>query len=233
MMTSRRNTAATPALVGNKKKPRKPYTISRPREKWSGEEHERFVRSLLMFGRDWKTIAQFVGTKTATQIRSHAQKFFLKAHKLGFAAALPPPHPRRADVLLPPPQPHSFDDATPVTMTSSSSAGARQSVDWAWCWPGQDDSFMAAPNSDAEEASAGGEALFAECLLRDDTVVQLPLSPGDLRFAEVYRFVGDVFGSGASRPVEAHLQSLHGVDPVVAETILLVLGNLQDNLCAY
>jgi hypothetical protein len=59
------------------------------------------------------------------------------------------------------------------------------------------------------------------------------LSPDDdLRFAEVFRFVGDVFGSAAPRPVEAHLQRLHVMDPVVAETVLLVLSNLLANLCA-
>jgi hypothetical protein len=35
----------------------------------------------------------------------------------------------------------------------------------------------------------------------------------------VYRFVGDVFGSGAVRPAEAELQRLEGVDPVVVDTV--------------
>ncbi|TVU17416.1 hypothetical protein EJB05_33453, partial [Eragrostis curvula] len=168
------------------KKVRKAYTISRPREKWTADEHDRFVHALLIFGRDWKTIEQFVGTKTATQIRSHAQKYFLKAHKLGHTTALPSPHPRRAAVLA--------------------AAGVQQSAsDWAG----------------------------ASLPVHDEKTVQLPLSPDDLRFAEVYAFIGDVFGSGAPRPVEAQLQRLHGADPVVAETILLVLRNLEDNLCAW
>lgn len=40
---------------------------------------------------------------------------------------------------------------------------------------------------------------------------------GDPRFALVYRFVGDVFGSGG--PVEAQLQRLRGVDPAVVDTV--------------
>jgi hypothetical protein len=42
----------------------------------------------------------------------------------------------------------------------------------------------------------------------------------------VYRFVGDVLGSS----VEAQLHRLLGADPVVVDTVLRVLANLQDNL---
>ncbi|PWZ54330.1 Myb-like protein G [Zea mays] len=135
------------------KKSRKPYVVSRPRERWTADEHGRFLHALLLFGRDWKRVQAFVATKTGTQIRSHAQKHFLRADKkLGLA--VPPP---------------------------------------------------------------------------DVETVQLPLSPDDLRFAQVYRFVGDVFGCGAMWPVEAQLQRLLGADPVVVDTILRVLANLQDN----
>ncbi|WOL00676.1 protein REVEILLE 8-like isoform X1 [Canna indica] len=70
------------------KKLRKPYTITKSRDRWTAEEHERF-------GRDWKKIEDFVGTKTTIQIRSHAQKYFLKVQKIGLAAHVPPPHPKR------------------------------------------------------------------------------------------------------------------------------------------
>ncbi|TVU17365.1 hypothetical protein EJB05_33394, partial [Eragrostis curvula] len=117
-------------------------------------------------------------------------------------------------------------------------AGAQQSVDWASrsgpaaaCWSNHDDSFMMAPNG-SEHVLAGGASPSNEAWLLQEDTIQLPLSPDDLRFAEVYAFVGDVFGSGTPRPVEAQLQRLHGMDPFVAETILLVLRNLQDNLCA-
>ncbi|XP_024313126.1 uncharacterized protein LOC100834369 isoform X2 [Brachypodium distachyon] len=84
----------TPPGAG--KKARKPYTITRPRERWSPDEHERFLDAMLRFGRDWKKIEEHVRTKTTVQIRSHAQKYFLKVQKLGLAAGLPPHHPIRS-----------------------------------------------------------------------------------------------------------------------------------------
>ncbi|KAL5225966.1 hypothetical protein ABZP36_012605 [Zizania latifolia] len=171
------------------KKARKPYTITRPRERWSGAEHSRFLDALLLFGRDWKRIQEFVGTKTAIQIRSHAQKHFLKACRFGLAGDLPLPfHPRRAGAVA-------------VKYQQQ-----QQSLDW--------------PCNSSPQAFLQNES------------IPLPISPDELGFAQVYRFVGDVFGSGAAWPVEAHLQKLRVMDPVVAETILLVLRNLEANLAA-
>lgn len=68
-------------------KVRKPYTITKKREKWSEEEHALFVESLKKYGRAWRKIEAHIGTKTAVQIRSHAQKFFSKLQKEQHARA--------------------------------------------------------------------------------------------------------------------------------------------------
>uniref|UniRef100_A0A7S3QV60 Smr domain-containing protein n=1 Tax=Dunaliella tertiolecta TaxID=3047 RepID=A0A7S3QV60_DUNTE len=74
-------------------KPRKAYVLTKTRESWSEEEHGRFVEALRLYARDWKRIEEHVGTKSATQIRSHAQKHFHKAVQQG--EEIPPPRAKR------------------------------------------------------------------------------------------------------------------------------------------
>ncbi|KAJ1609992.1 Myb domain-containing protein [Cryptosporidium canis] len=64
---------------GFEKGPRKKrYMLGQNVGKWTDEEHNRFVMALKKFGRNWTLVQQEVKTRTLVQIRSHAQKYFLK-----------------------------------------------------------------------------------------------------------------------------------------------------------
>ena len=49
--------------------------------RWSKEEHKKFIEAIIKFGNDWKEVQAYINTRTSTQARSHAQKFFEKIKK--------------------------------------------------------------------------------------------------------------------------------------------------------
>ena len=46
--------------------------------RWHLGEHKRFLEAIIKFGNDWKKVEKYIGTRTSSQARSHAQKFFIK-----------------------------------------------------------------------------------------------------------------------------------------------------------
>lgn len=49
--------------------------------RWTNEEHEKFIEGILKFGNEWKRVQSIIKTRSSTQARSHAQKFFLRMKK--------------------------------------------------------------------------------------------------------------------------------------------------------
>ena len=38
----------------------------------------RFIEAINFYGNEWKEVQKYIGTRSSNQVRSHAQKFFLK-----------------------------------------------------------------------------------------------------------------------------------------------------------
>ena len=47
--------------------------------RWTEEERNRFIQGIILYGNNWKKVKTLFTTRSAAQVRSHAQKFF---HKL-------------------------------------------------------------------------------------------------------------------------------------------------------
>ena len=50
--------------------------------RWSQNEHIKFLRAYVNFGKKYKLSQKYIGSRNSTQIRSHAQKFFRKLKTL-------------------------------------------------------------------------------------------------------------------------------------------------------
>ncbi|KAM7526257.1 hypothetical protein LguiA_016159 [Lonicera macranthoides] len=232
------------------KKVRKPYTITKSRESWTDEEHDKFLEALQLFDRDWKKIEDFVGSKTVIQIRSHAQKYFLKVQKNGAIAHVPPPRPKRKathpypqkapkNVLLPLeasmayPSLHSLApgyspwDDTSMLINSPSSG----------IMPTQDEYNLHGVEVDMRSKGAARISNIDISGIGNSSKT-LPISEltqqgkqgspvhGIPDFAEVYSFIGSVFDP----ETKGHVQKLKEMDPINFETVLLLMRNLTVNL---
>ncbi|KAG6576695.1 Protein REVEILLE 6, partial [Cucurbita argyrosperma subsp. sororia] len=233
------DTAATSLRDDLLKRARKPYTITKCRESWTEPEHDKFLEAIQLFDRDWKKIEAFVGSKTVIQIRSHAQKYFLKVEKSGTGEHLPPPRPKRkaarpypqktstnALALVSGPFQSSSLEPNYIIKPDSSSAPA---------------SFMADNSTQMVNfsQSARGQVIENNCCSSTDRTtrarfptkssveehnkLQLRVLPD---FGQVYNFIGSVFDPKASD----HLQKLKQMDQIDVETVMLLMRNLAINL---
>ncbi len=41
-----------------------------------------FYIAIILYGKDWKKVEDYVGTRSGSQVRSHAQKYFIKIVKI-------------------------------------------------------------------------------------------------------------------------------------------------------
>ncbi|CAG7909798.1 protein REVEILLE 6 isoform X2 [Brassica rapa] len=233
------------------KKIRKPYTISKSRESWTEPEHDKFLEALQLFDRDWKKIEAFIGSKTVIQIRSHAQKYFLKVQKSGTAEHLPPPRPKRkaahpypqkAQKNVQPQVPGSFKstaepndpsymfrpESSSMLMTSPPPTAAAAAP---WINNVQTISFTPLPKAGAGANNNCSSSSENTPRPRSNKDTNVQANPGhSLRvlpdFGQVYSFIGSVFDPYASN----HLQKLKKMDPIDVETVLLLMRNLSINL---
>ncbi|GAB2265152.1 Protein REVEILLE 6 [Dionaea muscipula] len=213
------------------KRARKPYTITKSRESWTEPEHDKFFEALQLFDRDWKKIEAYIGSKTAIQIRSHAQKYFLKVQKSGSNEHLPPPRPKRKAAHPYPQKAAKYDH--PPALKSPSDGAALSS------WSGNCAQEVGKPHVTKGNMSSTGRLAANNCSsstestpmaqANNETKEQLKHGP-PLRvlpdFVQVYSFIGSVFDPDASN----HLQRLKRMDPIDVETVLLLMRNLSINL---
>ncbi|RDX88526.1 Protein REVEILLE 8, partial [Mucuna pruriens] len=214
---------------GSGKKVRKPYTITKSRESWSEEEHDKFLEALQLFDRDWKKIEDFVGSKTVIQIRSHAQKYFLKVQKNGTVAHVPPPRPKRK-ATHPYPQKASKNVVSILFDMKSICNGCTK-----WNFPPL---IMLYDVTDSADIGSNGITRIGQSSLsgvvnstRNATEMpqqgkQAPVLHGLPDFAEVYSFIGSVFDPDT----KGHVQKLKEMDPINFETVLLLMKNLTVNI---
>ncbi|KAG6520159.1 hypothetical protein ZIOFF_017196 [Zingiber officinale] len=218
------------------KKTRKAYTITKSRESWTEQDHDKFLEALQLFDRDWKKIEAFVGSKTVIQIRSHAQKYFLKVQKNGTNEHVPPPRPKRKAVH-PYPQKAAKNGVSSTRESTSmpgnhttmtvSSLIQRSEQPVSTCHLKKDAvvnaGVLTANNSSCTSTESPGTWSSCEAIDQENLVTSLPIMPD---FAQVYGFLGSLFDPSAS----GHLQKLKAMDPIDVETVLILMRNLALNL---
>jgi len=226
----------------NSRKTRKPYTITKARENWTDEEHSKFLEALKLYDRDWKKIEKFIGTKSVIQIRSHAQKYFLKVQKNNTGERIPPPRPKRKS-SQPYPQKQKQDPVSIPWVTSpenmtvnpylSNPAAFTHWMASNGLLPG-----VVSPNFNPSHA-VESQRQQQEQLQQAQHYLQQAMTAAqqNLRsvhqdpqqgpnFGKIYSFLGSLFDPAATN----HAESLSEMSPIDRETIQLLMHNLALNL---
>ncbi|XP_042055651.1 protein REVEILLE 3-like isoform X2 [Salvia splendens] len=235
------------------KKVRKPYTITKSRENWTEMEHEKFLEALHLFDRDWKKIGAFVGSKTVIQIRSHAQKHFMKVQKNGASEHVPPPRPKRKAAH---PYPHKAPKKVASQPSEPLSSGPLLDPKYAvglqsvsvptniinskslnHCTPPVP-TGCSSPISSDDFALPGGAMNWSSS---SDDVIPGRWESSEMNshvkekvignralpdFAQVYCFIGRLYDSS----VRDHLTELKKMDPINIKMVLMLMNNLLANL---
>ncbi|XP_015584565.1 protein REVEILLE 6-like [Ricinus communis] len=242
------------------KKIRKPYTITKSRESWTEQEHDKFLEALQLFDRDWKKIEAFVGSKTVIQIRSHAQKYFLKVQKNGTSERVPPPRPKRK-AAHPYPQ-KAPKNATPVvTQMASLFQSPPVSIEPGYVYQPDSSSVLGNPVTGGtltswsfntvtpvnlpqvtkDDVGLARQTIAHNCCC-SSTNESTPrtwqtseiIDPGDqgkpMRVMPDFAQVYSFIGSVFDPHASGHLQRLKQMDPINMETVMLLMRNLSINL---
>ncbi|XP_042439845.1 protein REVEILLE 6-like [Zingiber officinale] len=191
------------------------------------------MENRVLTNRDWKKIEAFVGSKTVIQIRSHAQKYFLKVQKNGTVAHVPPPRPKRK-AARPYPQKTSKNapqiaQPKPFQVTHLHEQGyvygtKSSSLLRSSCTEGTQPGVIVVENCclSSTESPCASQA-SCEKSKQGNQIALLQAMPD---FVQVYNFLGSVFDPST----RWHLQKLKEMDPVDVETALLLMRNLSINL---
>ncbi|KAI3444497.1 hypothetical protein Pfo_001162 [Paulownia fortunei] len=248
---------ACPGVEDPSKKVRKPYTITKSRESWSEQEHDKFLEALHLFDRDWKKIEAFVGSKTVIQIRSHAQKYFLKVQKNGISEHVPPPRPKRKAAYPYPQKAPKYVASQPSGPLSSAiileprCAVRPESMSipknkigcaplYPWTYNGvptgceshiSKDDFRPSAVTMMHNCSSSSNEIAPRIWTSDKTNHQ-----GKEKLCKEKRVIPDFaqaysfIGSVFDPSASNHLQRLKKMDPINVETVLMLMKNLSVNL---
>ncbi|XP_022770496.1 protein REVEILLE 5-like isoform X2 [Durio zibethinus] len=241
------------------KKIRKPYTITKSRESWTEQEHDKFLEALQLFDRDWKKIEAFVGSKTVIQIRSHAQKYFLKVQKNGTSEHVPPPRPKRK-AAHPYPQ-KAPKNASVVPQVAGPFQSSSALLESGYTYGIDSSSMLGNPVPTAALSSWGYNSappVSVPQVTKDEAVLAGPTivhnscysssnesTPRTWSFGETidqgdhgkqsrvmpdFAQVYGFIGSIFDPSASGHLQKLKQMDPINLETVVLLMRNLSVNL---